>query len=103
MSKRAAGLTNGLAVSDDQPLDYFYRYARYHFDALADLEEAEQRGTPNIELEYLRYFAYAWKEMARSQSNKYRPIIEKNAGGKEVLARLGLTRSLIIPPRPKVS
>ncbi len=90
MSKRAAGVTNGLAVSDDQPLDYFYRYARYHFDALSDLEEAKSRGASVIEIEYLEYFAHAWSEMARSQANKYGALIEKHPTGHDTLERLGI-------------
>jgi hypothetical protein len=92
-----SGMTNGLAQADDQPLDYFFRYASNHFDALADLAEAREGDASEADVAFLEYFADSWREMAKAQAEKYAFVIAKNDSGKEVLDRLGLSHLKDVP------
>jgi hypothetical protein len=89
--------TNGLALSDDKPLDYFFRYAKNYLDALVDLSEIKERDGEESDIAFLEYFAECWRNMAQTQAEKYAFVIAKNDLGKTTLDQLGLSHLKDVP------
>lgn len=89
---------NGLAVSDDRPLEFFLQYARYYRECQEDWYSAALRGDDELSVAYLEFFTACWYWMAKAQAEKYAAIIDADSTGHMVLYSLGFDRYLATKP-----